>query len=352
MRRMLLVCVAIVVVVSLVIGGCTKPAPEEARELKFTGLCTPQSTCLDQVEQFAKDVDEYTNGAVKIHIYMPGEIADVPDYAELCRRGDIELVGIPPGYFPSMFPLNEQFMCYRPLFKGPDVAYYVWEGLLEEIPEVAGEFEKQNLKYLGRYFIGVTHVISKKPIGGIADLQGLRIRASGGEYISDLLQAAGAVPVQTSSNEQYELFLRGGIDGALNDLAGQYDFHLYEIGNYVGLPFGTTPAWALILNLDVWNSFSPDVKQAFERASSNFDKASLEIALASDIEYREMLEAEGCQFVDFDQDDWQFMLEEAGDPLEFFKRTMNERELGELGERVAPVWARLIEEGEEEYGYR
>jgi TRAP-type C4-dicarboxylate transport system substrate-binding protein len=352
LKRILLACMTIVVVVSLVIGGCAKPAPEEARELKFTGLCPPVSTCADQVAQFVSDVEEYTNGAVTIHVYMPGEIADVKDYPELCKRGDIEVIGAPPGYYPAIFPLNEQFMCYRPLFKGPDVAYYVWQGLLEEIPEVAGEFENQNMKYLCRYSMSVTYVISKKPIQNIADLQGLRLRASGGAYVSDLLEAAGAVPVQVESAEQYEAFLRGSIDGTLNDLGGLYDFDLYEIGKYIGVPFGSTPAWTLQINLDVWNSFSPDIQQAFERASKNFDEASLEEALAAEAHYRELLEAEGCQFVEFDQNDWQTMLEQAGDPLECFKLQMSEKGLQELGERVAPVWARLVEEGEEKYGYR
>jgi len=179
-------------VTTVIFTGC-KAEPAGPRELKCCIITPPGNSMTLQIMQFADDVAEYTNGAVTIRVYSPGEIAEITDYAEMCKRGDIDLIGTAPAYNASMFPVNLQLQSYQSLSKGPDMTYYVWKGLNEEVPEIEAEFENNNMKQIFRLFLGNTYVITKKPIHGMADLQGLRLRVGGDVYSMKLCAAVGAV---------------------------------------------------------------------------------------------------------------------------------------------------------------
>ena len=100
-------------------------------------------------------------------------------------------------------------------------------------------------------------LVSTVPIYGIADLEGLKIRAPEG-LASEVFQRAGAAPVALPGSEVYGALERRVIDAADNSAYANNDANgMHDIAQFPLFPgIHSTPILQLTLNQDVWESLS------------------------------------------------------------------------------------------------
>jgi TRAP-type transport system periplasmic protein len=325
-------------------------APAKTWNLKFTHLLGSQGAGVDLSLKLCDDVEKATNGAVKIKVYFAGEIAQPKDVPEMVRQGSIDMGAFPAGDYPALFPINEQIQSYTTLTQDPRIAHDYWFGLLGKVPEVSAEFNKMNMQFLARNWVSNKYMQTKKPLRTLADVKGLQLRVMGGQYLADVVSALGATRVAVPLAEAYESFMRGSIDGVQLGMDLLYTQKYYEVGKYVGMPFGCEPFWMQVINLDVWKSFTPEIQQAFIKASASFDDAALKAVMETDAKYKPMIEKQGVQFIEFSQSDWNAAIAKAGDQMTYLKATMDKRGLSDVGNRMATIWPQLIKEAQTKYG--
>lgn len=140
--------------------------------------------------------------------------------------------------------------------------------ILEEFPEVSGEFTTQNVKLLFPASSNAPVLVSMNRIDKIEDFAGMTIRATG--YYGMAINAWGGTPVDIVSSEMYESMARGVIDGAFGippQTAVGYGLH--EISKYF-IQTGTGPAAVLIgaMNLDSYNKLPPDIQKIFDEVGA------------------------------------------------------------------------------------
>ena len=287
-----------------------------AADLKWAVFVTKDLHSMPPLIQWAEEIEKKTNGAVKNKLYFAGEIAETKDLVHLCRAGSIDVIATPPVYYTGLLPLNAVLQMYYPLNKTVEQAVYTWRGLFRDIPEIQGEFKQHNMHLLNRSCLGTYKLVSKEPIRGLADLTGKKLRIIGGDYPSRMVKASGAVAVFQAMQDVYEGFMRGVTDGVLLDVPAIATYRLNEIGKYVGFPWGSVLGWSVSINLDAWNKLSPDSKAAIEATSVAWGAADLQNMLNNEVKYTEQLKAGGVQFLDFDQKDYQSIVNGAGDPYE------------------------------------
>ncbi len=328
----------------------TSAAPQKVRELKFSSLLSGSGDAGAAFQQaFCDDVDKMTNGAVKIKIYWAKQLAEPKDIPEMLRQGTIDVAAFPPGDFPALLPINEQIQGYATLTNDPRVAHDYWFGLMAKVPEVLTEFNKANMQFLCRQFNSTKYMITKNPLKTTADCKGLQFRVPGAQYLADVCAALGATRVMIPLADVYEAFMRNSISGTLLGTDLLYTQKYYEIGKYVGLPLGCEPFWTMAINLTVYKSFTPEIQQAFVKASQNFDDATMAAALGMDVKYKPLLTAQGVQFIEFSQTDWQAALAKVGDQMTYFKKTMASRNMSEVADRMAPIWSQLVKDAQTKY---
>ena len=86
-----------------------------------------------------------------------------------------------------------------------------------------------------------------------------------GSQLPLIWKAVGAVPVTVTAAEWYEAFQKGYMDAHCVTMENALDYKLQEIANYVSFDMpGIASAAPLFINLDVWNSLSPDIQKAME----------------------------------------------------------------------------------------
>lgn len=350
-KECFLVAVMVIFLLLNISTVCNAAAPPKAREFKWATPFPESDYNIPTLKQFRNDIETFTNGYIKPTVYTFGQIAEVKDLSEVCRTGAIEMITTAPVYYPSLFPLNAALTMFPSVFKSPEQAAYTWRGLFRDIPEVQGEYAKQNQYCLNRATLALHLTLSKKPIRNLADLKGLKIRSFPGKYFPDMLKKAGATALATPTPEIYEGLTRGLLDAVMTNPPVMDSLKFYEAAKYVSLPVGTYVALYHAVNLDLWNSLTPEIKKAFMRAAIEWGTRDLELqSTMGDISI-ESLKKKGVQFIEFDQKDWNNLMAMGGDPWMAAKDFLvNDLKVNEsVVNRFIKRWHELTDEYEQKY---
>jgi len=114
---------------------------------------------------------------------------------------------------------------------------------------------------------GFRHIVSiDRPVCGVADLAGYRMRIPAGRLFEDAFRALGAEPVVVDIAGLYEALRERLVDGQENPLAIIEVNRLYEVCRYVSLTAHMWSGFNLIANLAFWRRLPEDVQEIVNRA--------------------------------------------------------------------------------------
>ncbi|MCR5289638.1 MAG: TRAP transporter substrate-binding protein [Treponema sp.] len=183
-------------------------------------------------QEFARLVEEKTDGRVKVEVRTGGSLSEVTVEAiEGLKTGDIAFSRI------SSSPLSTYVPKYRVL--GLPYIYrsasHMWavlngtigQGLLEDV-----EKSGSGLVGLCYYDGGSRNFYSKKEINSLADMQGLRIRAQGAMVV-DMCEALGAVPMTGIGMSE----VRGNLENDVIDTAENNWATYVSTGDYTAAKY-------------------------------------------------------------------------------------------------------------------
>ncbi len=130
-------------------------------------------------------------------------------------------------------------------------------------------------------------VFCNKPIAGLSDLQGLKVRASG-RMTAKFLEALGAEGVNVSFSEVPGALQKGVVDCAVTGAGSGYSAGWWEVSTHLlTLPLGGWDSVVTAINLDKWNSLSPDLQNLIaSEIKTEFEEpawATAQDALTNDV---------------------------------------------------------------------
>jgi len=241
-------------------------------------------------QDWAADVAARTDGRVEI------ELLPVETIVAHTETQDAVAAGILDGHFTD-----------TSYFAGKDPAFGLianpvgaWSSPQQmfDFMETGGGKELMNemLEPYGLHFIGATTpgleaFISKVPLEGVEDLQGLKLRAPEG-MVQRVFSAAGAAPVNLPGSEVFTSLDKGVIDAAdytvfsTNHQQGMHDVAGHPV--YPG--FHSMPLVEVSINKGVWDSMPEDLQAAL--AASVRDWAQMQVATLSERDQAAVAEAE------------------------------------------------------------
>ncbi|MEN8658164.1 TRAP transporter substrate-binding protein [Marivita sp.] len=130
-------------------------------------------------------------------------------------------------------------------------------------------------------------VFCNHEISNLADLEGLKVRASG-RMTAKLLEALGAEGVNVSFSEVPGALQNGVVDCAVTGAGSGYSAGWWEVSTHLlPIPLGGWDSVVTAINMDKWNSLSDDQKALIEgEIKTGFEDpawASAQDALVNDI---------------------------------------------------------------------
>src|ERR671924_39118 len=131
--------------------------------------------------------------------------------------------------------------------------------------------EYKGVKLLGVFTHGPGQMFTKKPVNGIADVQGLKIRTGGG-VAEKVAKALGASPFVKPAPQSYELLKSGVADGVFFPMESIVSFKLDTVLEQATLfPGGMySSAFGFFMNEDKWNKLPKQDQEALEKISGEW----------------------------------------------------------------------------------
>src|SRR5690606_3654583 len=107
----------------------------------------------------------------------------------------------------------------------------VMENLVETNEAFRNEWESHNVKVLGLTSTDLYDIYTKKPLNGIADINGMKLSAPG--VLGNWLRGTGANAVDGALTTFYTDIQTGVSDGVLTLALGALPVKLYEVAPYI-----------------------------------------------------------------------------------------------------------------------
>jgi TRAP-type C4-dicarboxylate transport system substrate-binding protein len=233
-------------------------------ELKFAHWSPPPSVfAKDVFDPWAKDIEERTNGRVKITMFPGGAMGAPPDHYNLLTSGMADIAMVDTSFTAGVFPLTG-VMGLPMIFnnaKSAAASYY------ELIQKDLKDTEYKDVKVLFTGSPDPMHLYSaKKPIQTLEDLNGMKIAINSDIGIK-ALESLGAVGMFMGPPDIYTSLERGIIDAGAQCWEAGVSFKYHEVTKYRTVSdLGCSPH-VVMMNLDKWNSLPDDIKKIIDDAS-------------------------------------------------------------------------------------
>jgi TRAP-type C4-dicarboxylate transport system substrate-binding protein len=254
------------VVTTVLLGLLAAARPAAAQTtLTMSSWVSPQHHLTANVLQvWANDVEKATNGRVKFAM-LPKHPSAPPGTFDAVRDGLVDLSFVTASYTPArhILPLLPE------LPGGGDTALVnsvAYSRIHWKYFQKVGEY--RGVKLLGVFTHGPGQMFTKKPVAGIGDVQGLKIRTGGG-VAEQVAKALGASAFVKPAPESYELLSSGVADGVFFPLESIISFKLDTVLEQATLfPGGMySSAFGFFMNEEKWNKLPKQDQEAIEKLS-------------------------------------------------------------------------------------
>ena len=206
-----------------------------------------------------------TGGRAQITIYPAGSLSKADQCYEGVVKGISDLGMSCLAYTRGRFPLMEGLDLPLGYPDGATATRVVNAMFLKYNP---AELADVKVLYLHAHGPGI--LASKKPVNSLADLKGLKVRATG--LSAKIVEALGGIPVAMSQPETYEALSKGVVDATLCPTETLKGWKQGEAIDYVvdSSAIGYTTTMFVVMNKKRWEQLPPDVQKVFEEVSGEW----------------------------------------------------------------------------------
>lgn len=242
--------------------------------------------------EFARLVDEYTDGAIEVKLRHSAQIGTEDNAFKALQLGTVDAYFISPGNVAPSWPLMD-VMVLPYTFEGPEHLNAVATGpagasLKRQLEEETGV---HLLTFGGpsyRDFFNSVH-----PVNTIEDMKGLKIRVPKNKVMLDTFTAFGAEPVPLAWSETPTALQTGTIDGGDNGTNIIQEMKFYEFAPYLTIlnhMAGFTP---MFVSDAFMRKLSDEQREEVQRAADEAGAYHMEYMTNRIEEVRTWLSTEG-----------------------------------------------------------
>lgn len=226
--------------------------------------------------EFARLVEERTEGRIKIEVYSGGTLyGEETGAIEALQLGDIAFSRVSASPVSSYVPaMNAIQMPY--LYKNAGHMWAVLDGEIGQNMLAQIEASGSGLVGLCWYDAGARSYYTTKPVASVADMKGLKIRMQNNAMMVDMTNVLGGTGVTgIGPNEVYSAIKQGTIDGAENNWPTYQNMGDYEAAPYYVLDEHTRVPEVLLASAAVLSELDPadvEIIRAAAKDTQEYEK--------------------------------------------------------------------------------
>ena len=277
-------------------------AGEAKYTLKFNHVQTATEPYHLAWLEWAKAVNERTNGEVNIEVYHSAQLGVEEDIIEQMR------MGAPVGQSSDPARMGN----YVREFSMMNLPYFV--DSLEEVEKLSAsdsiqkwqkELEDKYGIHIMSFFYcqGFRQVYANVPVRRPEDLKSLRIRAAPARAWQELVRALGATPVAIPYVDIYSAIQTKAVDGSENGYVAGFHASMFEVCKVINETNHLLQLNTMVTSAEWFRSLPAEYQKIIdEECQKAGKKVSYEIVDKLSAEYKQMFKDKGVTIVDVDLD--------------------------------------------------
>jgi TRAP-type C4-dicarboxylate transport system substrate-binding protein len=300
----------IAIVAAFVVAGCSKgrqsnPADEDATasepvELSYSIFFPASHLQAQTAEAWAREVEQRSQGGVKITMYPGGTLTKAPQCYEGVVNGISDIGMSVFAYTRGRFPLLEGLDLPLGYPDGAKATRIANQMVQKYDPE---ELQDVHVLYLHAHGPGI--LASKKPVRSIGDLEAMKIRATG--LSAKIVSSLGAVPISMSQGETYDALQKGVVEATFCPVETLKGWKQGEVIDYVidTTTIGYTTAMFVVMNKAKWESLPEEIQAVMTEVSEEWVEKQGRAWDQSDAEGEEFVRGLDKTFIELSADQQQ-----------------------------------------------
>lgn len=266
--------------------------------LHVAATVAPEHSYTRAAVDWAKEIEEKTNGQIKPIIEFAGVHGGERETVEMAMRGDLDMVWAADMAIAAVIPelgyVNLPYL-FKDYAEADSIYRKGWIG--EHFADVCAENGILVLGIGENDFRGLTN--SKHPIKSGADLKGLKIRTPETPMFLAFFKALGTLPTPMAITELATGLQQKAVDGQDNGPIITYSFGLDAFNKYVTKTQHMYSAMEIIINKNVFNSMTPEQQQIMKEVTEKYADVQVDYNRGDvDEFFADMEKRSGCEIID------------------------------------------------------
>ena len=281
-------------------------ANDPAVTLVYAEVNPLDTTVVGQVAtHFAERVHELSGGSVTIDVQGGGVLGAEGDFLDnmVGGVGTIDMARLSVSTLTGYGVPKSTLLCLPFTFVSRD---HFWNFAASDL---AQEFLDEPFEagiglhglFLGEE--GFRHIFTNKPVSGLADLQGMKIRVSTDPTMVGMIEAFGASATVIAYGELYQSLQSGVVDGAENPVGNYKANSFYEVAPYLIRDGHQLGVIELVITDAAWQKLTPAQQDCIKQAAQECQAYNKE--LSEKVEEDTLKElGDQVTVVDVDKQEW------------------------------------------------
>ncbi len=285
--------------VTAMLGICGFAMAQSAVKLTLGHGAAPGNPRHEASVKFAEIVKTKSNGRIEVQVAPSAQLGDDAAMVTSLRTGALDMSANSQGAVANAVP---EYAAYGMpfMFYSPAQAFKVLDGPLGK--ELADKSAEKGMILLGTWDNGIRQMTnSKRPIGKVEDMKGLKMRVPPDATLVDIMQALGAEAQQIKFAELYVALQQGVVDGQENPLVNIHASKLYEVQKHLALTnhqFQMTP---FLMSKRTWDRLSEEDRRTVLEAAQEATTLQRKMSQDADEKLLAELKAKGVQVTTVDK---------------------------------------------------
>jgi len=255
----------LVVVALALVSGCGKQQERGMYTFTYSVFFPPTHVQAQLAVSWAEEIKARSEGRVNITVFPGGALTKADQCYEGVQTGRSDIGMSMFAYTRGRFPLLELLdlpVGYPDGVSATRIANLVYD---KWTPAETADTE---IMYLHAHGPGI--LASKKPIRTLADLPGLKIRATG--FSAKIVESLGASPISMPQGETYEALQKGVVDATFCPIETLKGWKQGEVIRFVtdSACVGYTTTCFVTFNKAKWDALPEDLKQIIREVNGEW----------------------------------------------------------------------------------
>ena len=241
-------------------------APAAAQEFELvygSWLSANNDTNEYALKPYFDMISEATGGSVAWELVPGAQLAEPAGTAEAVGSGLMDAGLVMAPYTPRLLPATN--LVFSQSLTGDDYLASVGamnETIMLDCPQCQEEYRENGAVGFAGYGTSPYLFMCRGDVATLEDLQGLKVRASGGGV--SITEIVGATPVSMPPSDATSALERGTIDCVLGAVAWLTSYgYMDVVDSVIQAPMGMGgPPIMMYTNADVWDAMSPEQRAA------------------------------------------------------------------------------------------